>query len=179
MSTQVEGGRERMELVRWGRFALDVEIAVAGTVVLLTVLTVAQDDGVGDFTQACQLVLGPLVATFAAHLFAAVLAAINQDRTPPSARRLGALTVHAAQYLLLAVPPLLVVGIVAVTGFRGREGPDEAITLVVDLGLVLLVALGGIGGWRALPRWWAALLGATAAFVLTIIVVVLRVILEH
>jgi hypothetical protein len=175
----VRSGRERLKLVGWGRFTLDVEVAVYGTVVLLTVLAVAQDDGVDDFAEAVQLILGPLVATFAAHLFASVLAAVNEERAVPSGRRFRALTAHAAQYLLLAVPPLLVVLVVALAGIGGAEGPDEAITFVVDLGLVLLVALGGIGGWRALQRWWAALLGAVAAAVVGLVVIILRVLIEH
>ncbi|MDL5157270.1 hypothetical protein [Actinomycetospora termitidis] len=172
-------GRQRLELVAWGRFALDVEVAVYGTVVLLTVLAVAEDDGVEDFVTAAQVVVGPLVATFAAHLFASVLAAVNEDRALPSGRRFRSLTAHAAQYLLLAVPPLIVVGVYALAGIGGREGPTEALDLVGDLGLLLLVVLGGVGGWRALRRWWAALLGASVAFVIGLIVIILRILIEH
>jgi hypothetical protein len=179
MASVVEGGSAELDLVRWGRFALDVEVAVYGTVILLTVLAVGQDDGVEDFVQACQLIVGPLVATFLAHLLASVLAATNTERALPSGRRLLELTARAAQYLLLAVPPLVVVAVVAVTGIGGDEGPDEAITFVGDLGLILLIVLGAVGGWRALARWWAALVGAVAALVLGLAVVVLRVLLEH
>ncbi|MEJ2871069.1 hypothetical protein WCD74_25115 [Actinomycetospora sp. OC33-EN08] len=179
MATVVQRGRERLKLVRWGRFALDVEPAVYGTVVLMTVLAVALDDGVEDFAEVVQVTLGPLVATFAAHLFASVLAAINADRSPPSGRRLLALTAHAAQYLLLAIGPLLVVAIVALTGFHGAQGPEESVNIIIDLGWVVLVALGGVGGWRAVHRWWAVVLGAVGAFAVGFVVVILRIVLEH
>ena len=172
-------GRERLTLVGWGRFALDVEVAVYGTVVLLTVLAVAQDDGIDDFAEAVQVVVGPLVATFAAHLFASVLAAVNADRALPSGARFRALTAHAAQYLLLAVPPLVVVLVYGLAGIGAPHGADAAIDLVADLGLLLLVVLGGVGGWRALPRWWSAVLGALATFVLGLVVIVLRILIEH
>lgn len=179
MVSVVQRGRERLKLVRWGRFGLDVEPAVYGTVVLMTVLAVALDDGIEDFAEVCQLIVGPLAATFAAHLFASVLAAINADHTPPSRRRLLALTAHAAQYLVLAVGPLLVVALIAVTGYHGAQGPEESVNVVIDLGWVVLVVLGAVGGWRALHRWWAVVLGAVGAFAVGFVVVVLRIVLEH
>ena len=167
---------ERLALLRLGRFRLDVEPAVYGTVVLLTVLVVALEDGIDDFGDAVLVVLGPLIATFAAHLFASVLASVSAERRPPTAARLAVLTAHAAQYLVLAVAPLIVIGVVALTGLGG---PDDAGTLVVDLGLAALVVLGGVGGWRALHRWWAAAAGAVGAGVLGVVVLLLRLVLEH
>jgi hypothetical protein len=167
---------ERVALVGRGRFRLDVEPAVYGTVVLLTVLVVALDDGVADIADAALIVLGPLIATFAAHLFASVLASVSAERRPPTRARLAALTGHAAQFLLLAPAPLIVV---AVVGLTGLGDPDDAVGLVVDLGLAVLVVLGGVGGWRALHRWWAVLAGAVGAGVLGCVVLVLRLVLEH
>jgi hypothetical protein len=167
---------ERVALLGRGRFRLDAEPAVYGTVVLLTVLVVALDDGVDDFTDAVLIVLGPLIATFAAHLFASVLASVSAERRPPTRARLAALTAHAAQFLMLAPAPLIVLAVVALTGLGD---PDDAVGLVVDLGLVVLVVLGGVGGWRALHRWWAALAGAVGAVVLGVVVLVLRLVLEH
>ena len=171
-----EVAEERLALLRLGRVRLDVEPAVYGTVVLLTVLVVALEDGIGDFGDAALVVVGPLIATFAAHLFAAVLASVSAERRPPTAARLAVLTGHAAQYLLLAVVPLIVIAVVALTGLGG---PDDAGTLVVDLGLAVLVVLGGVGGWRALHRWWAVVAGAVGAGVLGLVVLVLRLALEH
>lgn len=162
---------------RWGRLRFDVEIGVEGTVVLMTVLVVALDDGIEDFVQAGQVVLGPLVATFAARLFAAVLARVSKRSAPPMARgELRGLAGHAAQYLWLAVVPLLVV---VLCGTTGIATPDGTIDAVVWLGLAFLVVLGGVGGFRARGTVWSVLAGALAAGVLGLVVLLLRLVLEH
>ena len=160
----------------WGRVRLDLEIGVEGTTVLMTVLVVALDDCIEDFVGAGQIILGSMVATFAARLFAAVLARrARQDVPPPTRAELRHLRRHAAQYLLLAVVPLLVVIVGGVTGLYDPEGAVDA---VIWLGLAFLVVLGAIGGWRARRSVLAVLVGALAAGVLGLVVLVLRVVLE-
>jgi hypothetical protein len=163
-------------VARWGPLRLDLEIGVEGTVVLMTVLVVALDDGIEDFVGAGQIVLGSMVAAFAARLFAVRLARrARQDVPPPTRAELRALRSHAAQYLLLAVVPLLVVVVGAVSGLYGPEGAVDAI---IWIGLAFLVVIGGIGGWRA-RRVRGALLGAVAAGFLGLFVLLLRLVLEH
>jgi hypothetical protein len=173
--TETEAGRT--PVVRWGPLRLDVEIGVEGTVVLMTVLVVALDDGIEDFGQAGQIVLGSMVATFAARLFAVVLARrARQDVPPPTRAELRGLTRHAAQYLLLAVVPLLIVVVGAVSGLYDPEGAVDA---VIWAGLAFLVVIGAVGGWRARRGVRGALLGAVAAGVLGLVVLLLRLVLEH
>ncbi|HSK61706.1 MAG TPA: hypothetical protein VK935_21905 [Actinomycetospora sp.] len=86
------------------------------------------------------------------------------------------LTRHAAQYLLLAVVPLLVVVIGAVSGLYDPEGAVDA---VIWAGPAFLVVIGGVGGWRVGRRVRGALLGAVAAGVLGLFVLLLRLVLEH
>ena len=163
--------------MRWGRLRLDLEIGVEGTVVLMTVLVVALDDGVEDFVAAGQIVVGSMVATFAARLFAAVLARrARQDVPPPTRAELRRLRGHAAQYLLLAVVPLLVVVVGGVTGLYDPEGAVDA---VLWLGLGFLVLLGAVGGWRARGNALGALVGGAAAGVLGLFVLLLRLVLER
>lgn len=160
------------------RIGLDIEPAVNSTVVMMTVLALAIDRGLTDFGDVLGLTLGPLLATSAAHLFATTLKAVHADRALPSRRRLVGLTGHAAQYLLPAVVPLVVVAVVAVTGFMGSRGPEESAHITIDLSWIALVVLGAVGGRRALDRWWGALLGAVGAFVVGLVVVLLRIVLE-
>ncbi|WP_133252041.1 hypothetical protein [Actinomycetospora cinnamomea] len=162
-------------VLRWGRLRLDVEPGVYGTVVLMTVLVVALDDGVEDFPEAAQVIVGPLVATFAAHLFAAVLARFGR-RSAPSRAEIRHLVASAAQFLLLGVVPLLVVAVGAASGLYTPDGAAEAI---LGLGLAFLVLVGGIGGWRTGRGAGAAVLGALAAGVLGLVVLLLRLVLEH
>jgi hypothetical protein len=173
-----ETGTSRQDpVVRMGPLRLDVEIGVEGTVVLMTVLVVALDDGIEDFVGAGQIVLGSMVATFAARLFATVLARrARQDVPPPTRAELRALTGHAAQYLLLAVVPL---SIIVLGAMSGLYDPETAVDAVIWAGLALLVVIGGIGGWRARRGVRGAVLGAVVAGVLGMFVLLLRLVLEH
>ena len=173
--TETDAGE--VPVVGWGRLRLDLEIGVEGTVVLMTVLVVALDDGIEDFVGAGQIILGSMVATFAARLFAARLARrARQDVPPPTRAELRRLRRHAAQYLQLAAVPLLVVVVGGVTGLYGPEGAVDA---VIWLGLAFLVVLGGVCGWRARRGVLGVLLGAVAAGVLGLFVLLLRLVLEH
>lgn len=163
--------------LRWGRLRFDLEAGVYGTVVLMTVLVVALDDGIDDFPEATQIILGPLLATFAAHLFAAVLARSSRRSAPPPSRaEIRHMVGHAAQYLLLAVVPLIIVLIGAATGLYTAE---DAVDDVIWAGLAFLVVLGGVGGYRARGSRWAAFVGAVVAGVLGLVVLVLRIAMEH
>lgn len=166
-----------MPAVRWGPLRLDVEICVEGTVVLMTVLVVAVGDGIEDFVVAGQVVLGPLIAAFAAHAFSRSLARRARDDLPPPTRaELRHIRRHSAQFLLLGVLPLLVV---VVGGVSGLYDPVTAIDAVIWLGLAFLVVIGGIAGWRSGRRWTGALRGAVGAGVLGLVVLLLRLVLEH
>lgn len=162
---------------RWGPLRFGVEVGVYETVVLMTVLVVALDDGIEDYGVAVKVVLGPLVATFAAHLFAGVLARAGRRSAPlPSRADIGRVTRHSAQVLLLGVVPLLLVVGCAVTGLATPEG---AVDIVIWLGLAFLVVTGGVGGFRARGTAVATLVGALAAGVLGLLVLLLRLVLEH
>jgi len=163
-------------VVRWGPLRLDVEPGVYGTVVLMTVLVVALDDGIADFAEAAQVVLGPLLATAAAHLFAAALARASSRSGAPTGADIRYLAADAAQFLVLAVVPLLVVAVGAVGGLYT---PEDAVDLILWLGFAFLVVIGGVGGRRATRSVWGALAGALAAGVLGLFVLILRLVLEH
>ncbi|MEJ2887886.1 hypothetical protein [Actinomycetospora aeridis] len=166
-----------MSVVRWGPLRLDVEIGVEGTVVLMTVLVVALDDGIADYVEAGQLIVGPLLATFAAHLFATTLARrARQDLPPPTRAERRRMWRHSAEFLLLAVVPLLVV---IVGGTTGLYTPEIAVDAVIWLGLAFLVVVGGVAGWRSGRGVRGALRGAVGAFVLGLVVLLLRVVLEQ
>jgi hypothetical protein len=169
------GHDEPAILVRWGPLRLDTEPCITRTVVLLTVLVVALDDGVGDFANAAQVIIGLLVATFAAHLFASVLAR-RQRGIRLTWSQVGHLTMREAQYLLLGVVP---VGVLIVGESTGLFTADDGVNIVIWLGLGFLALLGGLGGWRAGHRFWGAVRGALGAGFLGLIVLGLRIVMLH
>lgn len=169
------GHDEQPTLVRWGPLRLDAEPCITRTVILMTVLVVALDDGVGDFANAAQVIVGLLVATFAAQLFASVLAPL-EGGARLTRSQVGQLAMREAQYLLLGVVPLVVL---AVGASSGLYAPDEGVSIVIWLGLAFLALLGGLGGWRASRRWWGVVRGALGAGFLGLIVLALRFVLLH
>lgn len=166
----------RAPAVRLGPLRLDAETAVYETVLLMTVLVVALDDGIEDFVQAGLIVVGPLVATFAAHVFAGVLARAGLPADSPDRAGTRRIVGHAAQCLWLAVVPMVIVVVGAATALYT---PEVAVDIVIWLGLAFLVVIGGVGGFRARRTVWAALGGALAAGVVGLVVLVLRLVLEH
>jgi hypothetical protein len=173
--TETDATADRLAL-RWGPLRLDVETSVYETVVLMTVLVVALNDGIEDFVQAGLVVVGPLVATFAAHVFAGVLARAGLPADSPHRVGTRRIVGHAAQCLWLAVVPLVVVVAGAVTDLYT---PEVTVDIVIWLGLALLVVVGAVGGFRARRTVWAALGGALAAGVVGLVVLLMRLILEH
>ena len=97
----------------------------------MTVLVVALDDGIEDFAEAAQVILGPLLATFAAHLFASVLARVARQSARRRAQSSGASRGTRRSTSLLAVVPLLVVVVGAASGLYD---PEDAVDLVCWLG---------------------------------------------
>jgi hypothetical protein len=166
----------RPPAVHWGPLRLDAETAVYETVVLMTVLVVALDDGIEDFVQAGLISVGPLVATFAAHVFAGVLARAGLPADSPDRATTGRIVGHAARCLWLAVGPLAIVVVGAATDLYT---PEVAVDAVIWLGLAFLVVIGGVGGFRARHTVWATLGYALAAGVVGLIVLLLRLVLEH
>jgi hypothetical protein len=173
--TETEATVDRLAL-RWGPVRLDVENGVYETVVLMTVLVVALNDGIDDFVQAGLVVVGPLVATFAAHVFAGVLARAGLPADSPHRLRTRRIVGHSAQCLWLAVLPMVLVVTGATTDLYT---PEVTVDVVIWLGLAFLVVMGGVGGFRARRTAWAALGGALAAGVVGLVVLLMRLILEH
>lgn len=169
------GHDEQLTLLRWGPLRLDAEPCITRTVVLLTVLVVALDGGVGDFANAAQVIIGLLLATFAAHLFASVLARRHRG-VRLTWSQIGHLTMREAQYLLLGVVP---VAVLIVGEESGLYTADDGVNIVIWLGLAFLALLGGLGGWRASHRWWGVVRGALGAGFIGLIVLGLRIVLLH
>lgn len=155
---------------RIGPVAIDVERSVYGTVVIMTVLAIDTAHGTPTYLDAAVTVLGMMMATFLAHLFADVLSEFAG--APPEARRARTVATLARVdlvFLALTVVPLVVLLI----GVLREWEPETAIKIVMCVGVAFLVVVGGIGGRRAgFGRWGiagcAALTGILGAVLLVI-----------
>ncbi|WP_027507141.1 hypothetical protein [Rhodococcus sp. UNC23MFCrub1.1] len=170
----------RRARVKWRAVSslFEIEPLVYGTVIVLTVLLAADEHVVDDYGDATGLVLGPMLATMLAHLFASSLGFVHRHHRAPDRAEVRHLVRHAGQFLWLTVLPLMLLAIGRTTGTFSAQGVLDA---VVELGFWFLVVLGGLGGWHASPsaRWLGVGVGAVGAVVIGMVLVVLKAVLEH
>jgi hypothetical protein len=164
---------------RSGRVPFDVGRSVYGTVLVMTVLAVDTTQGAPDYRDAIVTVLGAMVATFLAHLFADALAAFARDGGGSGAAR-GIRTIVGAARLDLVFLVLAVVAVaVLVIGVLGVWEPETAIRIIMIAGVAFLVLVGGLGGRRAGFGPWGVVACAAAAGVLGGVLLVVQVLLDH
>lgn len=92
--------------IRQRSLTIDVATWAYGTVSLMAVLVV-YDDWTADirFLGVVTVVVGPTLALALAHLFAKALEFHIQESRRPSAAQWRHLIAHAAQFLMVAIPP--------------------------------------------------------------------------
>lgn len=135
--------------LRLGPVVVEIGRWVYGTVVLMTVLVVYADDGPVSFGEAAGVVSAPMLATFLAHLFSSVLAAESGKPGGLNRHEIADLVRSDAQFLMLTLPPLVVL----LLGALGAFTPPTAVALILWGGVALLVLVGGFAGRRVGLGW--------------------------
>ncbi len=96
------------------------------------------------------IVVGPTIALAAAHVFAEVIdELVKRDMIDARARR--RLVWEFFEYVVVAVPPLVLLGI---TSIVLQQPPRDSIKSMLALGVFSLGFWGGLAAWRAGLRWW-------------------------
>jgi hypothetical protein len=157
-----------------GPVTIEISRWVYGIVILMTVLVVYADNGPVTYGESVGVVVGTMVATFLAHLFATVLAALNAESGRLTPQLFGELVRTDAQFLLLTVPPLIVL----LVGALGAYPPPRAVAFIVYGGVGLLGAVGGLAGWRADLRLGGVIACAAASGALGFVVLVIQLVLK-
>lgn len=118
---------------------------VYGTITLMSILIVYDGWAQLRFRDVVVVIVGPVLAMFLAHLFAATLAKqVELGRAVTGAER-ATIVRSESRFLLLAVPPVVVVGILTLAGLS----VSASIRCLVVLGAVSLGCWGGVAGRRA------------------------------
>lgn len=128
-----------------GPFEINVRTWVYTTVTLMALLVVY--DGWQDLKGPggiALVVIGPTIALAAAHTFADYLefSVVHGTGAP---RNPGYLIWDFVQFMLVAVPPLVVL---ALTSLVLQQNPSESLRSMLVLGVVSLGFWGGLAGWR-------------------------------
>ena len=134
-----------------GRWPIRVDRVVYTTITLMAVLIVYDGWDERTLGGVAGVILGPVLAIFMSHIFAAAMAHRVELGTPLSARERRAVFVKESRFLLIAVPPLTVLLVLAAFGVSYAR----AIQVDVLLGVVSLGFWGGLAGRRAGLTGWA------------------------
>ncbi|MFN8167412.1 MAG: hypothetical protein U0S36_01365 [Candidatus Nanopelagicales bacterium] len=159
-----------------GRLRIDVAAWVYGTVTMMSVLVVY--DGWGDqkrYLGVVAVVVAPVLALGLAHLFADVLDFHVRRHRPPSRHEWIHMLEHATQYLLVAVPPLVVL---VVTGWLPGVDLRGSVVTMVWFSALSLGFWGWFAGRRAGLRGWRLLASSLAGLLVGLVVILLQVLLK-
>lgn len=162
--------------LRVGPLRIDVAAWVYATVTVMSVLAIY--DGWGDtkrYVGVVVVVLAPTIALGLAHLFADVLDFHVRRHRAPSRHEWRHLVGHAVQYLLVAVPPLLVL---VVTGLLPAIDLRGSITCMLIFATLSLGFWGWIAGRRAGLRSWRLLVATGGGLLVGLVVIGMQIALK-
>ena len=157
-----------------GPLTIEIGRWVYGTVILMSVLVVYADNGPVTYGESVGVVVGPMLATFLAHLFASVLATLNNEAGEVHPHHFGELVRADSQFLLLTLPPLVVL----LVGALGAYPAPTAVQIIVYGGVGLLAFIGGLAAWRAGLRGWGVVTCTVATGLLGVVVLGLQLLLK-
>ena len=120
------------------------------------------------------MIIGPILALAVAHFFAEVIEAHADRQRPLTLAEWGWYAADQVQLLIVAVPPLVVLG----AGWLSPLDARSTIAVLVWTGVLTLIALTTVAGRRAGLRGWRLLLASLSGGVVGMIVISLQVLLK-
>jgi hypothetical protein len=174
--TEDVGAQDVDRGLTFGRYRIDVAAWVYATVTVMSVLAVY--DGWEDrkrYVGVVIVVIAPTLALAMAHLFADVLDFHVRRHRPPTRHEWWVMTEHATQYLLVAVPMLL---ILVVTGFIPSVDLRGSITCMLAFAILSLGWWGWIAGRHAGLRGARLLAASCAGLLIGVIVIGMQILLK-
>jgi len=147
---------------------------IYGTIAITSVLIVY--DGWQDVKpfDVVVVILGPLLAMFLSHVFAASLAEQVEKGGYLSNGERWTIIRSESRFLLLGVPPLVFLGVLTLLGVS----LESATKALPTLGAVSLAFFGGVAGRRAGFTGWHLVLAVAAGLVVGALILTLQVILQ-
>jgi hypothetical protein len=133
-----------------GRWPVRVDRLVYTTITLMAVLVIYDGWDELTITGVIAVIVGPVTAIFLSHIFAEALAHRVTTGHPLTRRERRAVLVKESRFLLIAVPPLMLLLILAVAGVSYTR----SIQVIIIAGVLSLGFWGGLAGRRAGLRGW-------------------------
>jgi hypothetical protein len=166
-------GRQR-DIVRSAGRPDIISHAVVGTITLTSVLIIYDGWASLSFGDAAAIIVGPVLAIFIARAFGEALAKVAAKGNPLSRSELLSGVRAECGFLLLAVPPIVLLAVLDLAGVA----LGDSIQVVTWLGAASLGFWGGLAGVRAGLRGWRLALAVAIGFLIGGLVLTLRVILQ-
>lgn len=162
--------------VRVGRLRIDVAAWVYATITVMAVLVVY--DGWGEqkrYLGVVAVVVAPTIALALAHLFADVLDFHVRRHRPPTRPEWVHMLEHAVQYLLVCIPPLVVL---VVTGWLPGVDLRGSVAAMIWFAALSLGFWGWFAGRRAGLRGGRLLASTLGGLLVGLVVIALQVLLK-
>lgn len=153
---------------------VDVDRVVYATITLMSVLIVYDGWQQLRFLGVVVVIVGPVLAMFVSHVFSASLAQELAVGRPVTMRERMTIVRSESRFLLICVPPVLLVGILALLG----------VSMVDAIRYLLVLATASLGYWsgragrRAGLTGWRLARAALAGLVIGALILALYVFLQ-
>jgi hypothetical protein len=155
-------------------FAVDVDRVIYATITVMSVLIIYDGWQQLKFLEVVGAIVGAVIAMFVAHVFSAGLAQQVALGRPVTSRERRKIVRSESRFLLICVPPVLVVGVLVLLGFS----MSDAIRWVLVVGTVSLGFWGGVAGRRAGLTGWRLVSAVVAGLLIGFLILALDVILQ-
>jgi len=138
------------QMTRVGRLKLRVDRVIYTTITLMSVLIIYDGWNHLSFWGVLAVILGPMLAIFLSHLFGAELGTRVARGRPLTWRERRVAFVEECRFLVIMIPPVLILIILSVAGVSyGR-----IIQVIILVGVASLGVWGGVAGHRAGLTGW-------------------------
>ena len=126
------------------------------------------------FWNVVAVIVGPILAIFLGHVFGAALGTRVALGRPLTRRERRTVFVEECRFLLIAVPPLVILVVLTIAGVSY----SRIIQVIVVGGVLSLGVWGGAAGRRAGLTGWALVLSVAYGLLLGGIILVLQAVLQ-
>ncbi len=162
------------QMTRVGRLKLRVDRVIYTTITLMSVLIIYDGWNHLSFWGVLAVILGPMLAIFLSHLFGAELGIRVARGRPLTWRERRAAFVEECRFLVIMIPPVLILIVLSVAGVSyGR-----IIQVIILVGVASLGVWGGVAGHRAGLTVWGLVASTAYGLLLGGVILALQALLQ-
>jgi len=159
---------------RVGRLKIRVDRLVYTTITLVSVLIIYDGWNHLSFWGVLAVILGPMLAIFLSHLFGAELGTRVAMGRPLTWRERRTAFVEECRFLVILVPPVLLLLVLRVAGVSY----SRIIRVIIFAGVASLGVWGGVAGHRAGLTGWRLVASTVYGLLIGGVILVLQALLQ-